>query len=98
MLAKLANVLGNKGWKTNAEVAATEAKWRADWAKAHPGIPYPEIRLGMVSPFGGVGGAAGPVNSPTRWVKQMISSRLRLPRQKRGEPSQFERKCPKACS
>jgi RHS repeat-associated protein len=55
---KLGNVLNDRGWATNAQVAATEAKNRADWAKAYPGMPYPDMKVGAVTPFGGVGAAA----------------------------------------
>jgi RHS repeat-associated protein len=55
---KLGNVLNDKGWKTNEQVAATEAKSRADWTKAYPGMPYPDVKVGAVTPFSGVGAAA----------------------------------------
>lgn len=54
-LQKLDNALNGHGWKTNKEAAAAEAKERADWAKENPNIPYPEIKLGMVTPTGGLG-------------------------------------------
>jgi hypothetical protein len=54
---KLGNLLDNKGWSTNAQVAAREAQDRKDWAKAYPSLPYPVIRVGMVSPFGPMGAA-----------------------------------------
>jgi RHS repeat-associated protein len=58
------------GWVQTEEekkaAAAEEAKRRADWAKAHPGLPYPDIRLGIVYPVGGMGGSAGGIGGVTR--------------------------------
>ena len=55
---KLGNLLGGHVWKTNSEVAAQDAKNRAEWAKEFPSRPYPDIKIGIVTPVGGMGGLA----------------------------------------
>ena len=59
---KLDNFTSFRGWKTDAQVAADQAakdaKDRADWAKAYPNMPYPDVKIGIVVPVGGMGGSA----------------------------------------
>ena len=78
-LEKLDNVLNGNGWKTNAEVAAQDAQARADWDKAHPFMPYPEIKIGIVDPsaLGNLGGivtkSGGSLTEPKLPGKTIVS-------------------------
>lgn len=45
---KVDNGLNGHGWKTDAEAASADAASRAEWAKTSRGIPYPEMKIGIV--------------------------------------------------
>jgi hypothetical protein len=56
LVEKIDNTLSLQGWKTDEQVAADkavqDAKDRAEWAKDHPLLPYPDIKIGIVIPAG----------------------------------------------
>ncbi len=77
---KIANFLNGKGWRTNSEAAAADAQDRAAWDKAHPFMPYPELKIGIVTPTGGVGSGAAETEETVSRLGTSRESAARLGR------------------
>ncbi|HWZ46195.1 MAG TPA: RHS repeat-associated core domain-containing protein, partial [Candidatus Saccharimonadales bacterium] len=76
LVEKVDNGLNGHGWKTDAQVANQDVQTRADWAKANPGIPYPELKIGIVEPvgLGSLSGATKAGETLTRFGKEVESA------------------------
>jgi RHS repeat-associated protein len=79
-LERFSNFISFNGFETDEEVAADQAAWeakdRAAWAKAYPRWPYPDRKIGIVSPEGlGFGSRAAQAEETlTRFGKEAESA------------------------